>query len=82
MKIQLTDHFSIEGDLNSYTLRYEKTVFDEVKQKEVISRDQWYYSNLRHCLEAFAEKNLVGTKDTTDIINRLEETINLIKNLK
>lgn len=82
MTLQLDDKFYIEGDLNSFTLYYRESYFDKEANKERISRDQWYYSNIKGCLEAYIEKSIVGCTSAKEILDKLEEVKKVIKELK
>lgn len=78
MKLKIDDHFTIEGNLNSFTLFYEEKYFDEDAKKERTSKDNWYYSNFRQCLEAYIEKSIVPCNSAQEILDKLEEVKNII----
>lgn len=78
MVFQIDDKFRIEGSLNSFTLIYEEKYFDKDAKKERTSRDQWYYSNLKNCLEAYIEKSLIGSTSAKEILSKLDEVKNIL----
>lgn len=78
MKFKIDDYFTIEGSLNSFTLLYEEKYFDDKAQKERVSKDQWFYSNFKQCLEAYLDKAVIGHNSAKEILNKLEEIKKLI----
>lgn len=76
--IKLDEHYTIEGDSYNWMLKYEKKSFNG--EKEIVSKDHWYYPNLRHCLKKYLDRSLVECKSIEEVIEAIDTVNNKIDN--
>ena len=83
MKIQLDNDFSIEGDSNSYTLKYKHRQ-DKLNSRgeNIYTRDYWYYPTIKLCLEAYLDKSPTGSTSVEQVLAKFEEVKQVINKLK
>ena len=80
--IRLDNNYFIETDANNFTLRFERTLWDEAKKKDVKSTNEWYCRDLSRVLNIYMNECLKPSEDVVSLraeLNRIEELINNIK---
>ena len=79
--MELDKNYRIESDTYNFTLIYESKSFDEKKRKEVTSKDEWYYPDLKLALNKYVNQSLKPCQDALSILDKLNEIELLISNL-
>ena len=74
--MKLDENYSVNNDGTQWVLSFEKPTGEihPKTKKEIISRNQWYYNNLRHSIASYIDKKL---KD----VDTVDETILELKRL-
>jgi len=80
--MKLDENYQITTDSNNFVLRYEKMIYDEVKQKDVKSTSQWHCRSLSHALDIYMNEGFRGCEDITSLRAELERVEELIKTVK
>jgi Sec7-like guanine-nucleotide exchange factor len=80
--MKLDENYRIETDTNNFTLVYESKKFDEVKKKEFTSKDEWHYPELKYALIKYLNQSLKPCKSIKDVLSKISELEQLIKNTK
>ena len=81
--IKLDNNFSIETDSNNFVLKFEKET-GEIHSKTgnpIISKNQWFYGNLKGCLIKYSNESLKDCQDIKEVLSRLDEIEALIKSI-
>lgn len=79
--MKLDENYRIETDTYNFTLVYESKAFDEVKKKEVISKDEWHYPELKYALTKYMNQSLKSCTSIQEVLYKINEVELLIKSL-
>lgn len=81
--IVLDENWKIDTSGGTATLLYEKEGEVNPKtNKPSVSRDTFYYSTIKQALVGYSNRSINVCKDTGEILKKLDEIEELIKNLK
>lgn len=80
--IKLDENYKMVSDNHNWTLEFESVRFDEEKQKEVKSKDEWHYPTIQGCLEKYVNQSGKKTESTEELINHLKDLKLIIKSIK
>jgi hypothetical protein len=80
--IKLDEFFRIETDSNNFTLIREKKKFDEKKQKEYISKDEWYYPRIDLCLTKYVNESIKVAENIQELRDIYVKITSIIENVK
>lgn len=81
MRLKLDEYFRIEADTSSFVLKYEcDTGRLNGKGEPIISRDQWYYPNIKLCLDGYVDKaiGVANFSSAEEIITKYDEVLSKI----
>lgn len=71
--MKLDENYRIETDTNNFTLVYESKTFDEKKKKEVTSKDEWHYPDLKTALIKYVNQCLKPCESIKEVLIRISE---------
>lgn len=71
----LDDNYTLENSEIQWTLKYSKTYFDKNKQKEVTSKNEWYFNKISDALNYYIDKKLKACEDVEDAIKTILNSI-------
>lgn len=71
----LDDNYTLENSEIQWTLKYSKTYFDENKQKEVTSKNEWFFNKMSDALNSYIDKKLKACEDVEDAIKTILNSI-------
>lgn len=77
--MQLDDNYYLEKNDIQWTLKYSKTYFDENKQKEVTSKNEWFFNNISHALNSYIDKKLKASETVDMAIQLLADSVRKLK---
>jgi len=89
MQLYLDENFHIETDSNNFILKFSNTYIGKDKKtnkdKEITSKDEWYFPKLSQALETYFNESLKRSDSEliTDLyieVKRVEALIKTIKN--
>jgi hypothetical protein len=82
--IKIDEHYSIDKDTYNWILRYEKKsiVEKDGEEKEVTSRDQWYFGYIEGCLERYVDCRMKEATTMPHALAMVDILINKIKEVK
>ena len=80
--IKLDENYKMVSDNHNWTLEFESIRFDEEKQKEVKSKDEWHYPSIQGCLKKYLDQSGKNSNSIDELIEKLNEIYLVIKNLK
>jgi hypothetical protein len=80
--MELDKNYRIESDTYNFTLIYESKSFDEKKQKEVISKVEWYYPDLKSALNKYLNQSLKPSQNALSVLDKLNQIELLISKIK
>jgi hypothetical protein len=78
--IKLDECYSVSTERDSVILRYE-CITDKISPKSgefEVSRDIWYYPNIKLALVKFLSESAADNKDVKSILRRIDEVEKLI----
>lgn len=79
--VELDENFSLHTDSLCTTLKYQ-LVHDTIikgETKEVTSRDEWYYPDIKFALKGYLQKSLRPVSSVEGFISKLEAVEQLIQ---
>lgn len=79
--IKLDDCYTVSTERDSVILRYE-CVSDKISKKSgefEITRDMWYYPNLKLALVKYLSESAADNTDVKQILKRIDEVEKLIE---
>lgn len=76
--MQLDENYSLEMDTYNFTLKYKNVYFDDKKNKEVTSIDEWHFPNLNGALNKYMNECFKPLQEVKDLFNELKRVENLI----
>ena len=71
----LDDNYTLESSETQWTLKYSKTYWDESKQKEVTSKNEWFFNKISDALNSYIDKKLKACEDVEDAIKTILNSI-------
>lgn len=78
--IKLDEFYTIEPDISSWNLRYEKVGPERNAKGELkVSKDMTFHPNIKHALETYADKVLKPCKSIGEVLAKIVETQELIR---
>jgi len=86
--MKLNENYSIEFDENNAVLVFKEIRIKKPKKNEMQdcgmtyeAIERFYYPNVKTCLNAFIQKDLHGSTDVLNILNRIDKLEKIISNL-
>jgi len=80
--IKLDENYKMVSDNHNWTLEFESVRFDEEKQKEVKSTDEWHYPTIQGCLGKYVNQSGKTSKSIDELIEKLNQVSLIIKSIK
>lgn len=77
--MKLDDNYSLIGEENQWTLLYEKKYFDEKKNKEVVSRNAYYFNKMSDGINSYIDKKLKEKETISEAIKELKYLLEKLK---
>lgn len=77
--MQLDDNFYLEKNDIQWTLKYSKTYWNESKQKEVTSKNEWYFNKISDALNSYIDKKLKASETVDMAIQLLADSVRKLK---
>lgn len=69
--MQLDENYFLENNENQWTLKYVNTYFDSKKNKEVTSRNDYFFYKLSDALNSYIDKKLKASETVSEAIQTL-----------
>lgn len=79
--MKLDDNYSLIGEENQWTLLYEKKYFDEKKNKEVVSRNAYYFNKMSDAINSYIDKKLKEKETISEAIKELNYLLEKLKQI-
>lgn len=80
--IVIDEDYRIEVDAMNTILKYEKVRYDDKKGKDVTSKDQWYYQNVRQALKKYCDLKIGESDSIEGVITKIEKLYTKVDSLK
>lgn len=84
--MKIDNNYSISCDSNGCSLIFQEQrerVNKITAGKESYTfKDQWHYLSVPQCLSKYKDLSLVPCKDLKEVMNKLDEVTELIRNIK
>lgn len=81
--IKLDDNWKIDTSNQTATLLFEENKgLNEKTGKDTISKDMFFYATVKQALTAYANRSLNVCESAEEILKKLDEIEQTIKNLK
>lgn len=79
--MKLDDNYTLESSEQQWTLKYENKYFDEKQQKEVTTKNEYFFSTISGALNSYVDKKL-KVAETVDeaVVGLLDSLIRIRKN--
>lgn len=77
--MQLDDNFYLEKNDIQWTFKYSKTYWNESKQKEVTSKNEWYFNKISDALNSYIDKKLKASETVDMAIQLLADSVRKLK---
>ena len=74
--MKLDENYTLVGDEYQWTLYYEKKYYDNVKKKEVTSKNTYYFKNMKDAINSYIDKKLKEKETVSDAIDELKKLLN------
>jgi hypothetical protein len=71
--MKLDENYRIETDAYNYTLVYECKKFDQLKKKEIHSKAEWHYPELKHALVKYMNESLKTCESIKEVFLKIDE---------
>lgn len=75
-KTKIDEYYSVSADSGNFILHYERTYFDETKQKDVLSSREFYCVDIKHVMKVYQRECLRNNFDQLENINYIIEIVN------
>ena len=72
--MKLDKNYTLIGDESQWTLYYEKKYYDDIKKKEVTSKNTYYFKNMKDAINSYIDKKLKET--VSEVIEELKILLN------
>jgi len=80
--ITLDQNYRIETDAYNFTLKSEIKSFDEKKNKEVTSKNEWHFPTLSGALNKYVNECFRPSESVSELKYRVENLEKLISTIK
>jgi len=82
--IKLDQYYALTADANNWTLNYarEKEIIKDGVTKTVTERDTFYYPLITMALRKYLDESVKDCSDIKEVLSKIEEVHNTIKNIK
>ena len=80
--IVIDEDYRIEVDAMNTMLKYKKVSYDEVKKKNVTSKDHWYYQSVNQVLKKYCDLKIGESDSIEELISKIEELHTKVDSLK
>lgn len=77
--MKLDENYTLVGDEYQWTLYYEKKYYDNVKKKEVTSKNTYYFKNMKDAINSYIDKKLKEKETVSDAIDELKKLLDKLK---
>ena len=74
--MKLDENYTLIGDESQWTLYYEKKQYDNVKKKEVTSKNTYYFKNMKDAINSYIDKKLKEKETVSEVIEELKVLLN------
>ena len=74
--MKLDKNYTLIGDESQWTLYYEKKYYDNVKKKEVTSKNTYYFRNMKDAVNSYIDKKLKEKETVLEAIEELKILLN------
>ena len=74
--MKLDENYTLIGDESQWTLYYEKKYYDNVKKKEVTSKNTYYFKNMKDAINSYIDKKLKEKETIHEVIEELKILLN------
>ena len=74
--MKLDENYTLIGDEYQWTLYFEKKYFDEKKKKEVVSKNTYYFKNMKDAINSYIDKKLKEKETVLEVIEELKILLN------
>lgn len=81
-KLVLDENYSVEMDSYNFTLKYKKSVYDELKKKDVATSNEWHFPTFQSALGKYLNeciRPLESIQALNAELQRIEKLITTIK---
>ena len=75
----LDENYSLIGEENQWTLYFEKKYFDDKKNKEVVSKNTYYFNKMSDAINSYIDKKLKEKETVSDAIDELKKLLDKLK---
>lgn len=79
--MKLDENYSLQGKPSEWRLEKHEATTNS-KGEAIVSRDTWHHVDIRTALKRYVSETLKPSDDAKQIIAKLDEIDDLIKNLK
>lgn len=80
--MELDQNYSLEMDSYNFTLKYKCTYFDDKKNKNVTSTDEWHFPNLKGAINKYLNESFKPCKSIIEFSKELDRAETLISKIK
>ena len=74
--MKLDKNYTLIGDESQWTLYYEKKYYDNVKKKEVTSKNTYYFNKMKDAINSYIDKKLKEKETVSEAIKELKTLLN------
>ena len=74
--MKLDKNYTLIGDESQWTLYYEKRYYNEEKKKEVVSKNTYYFKNMKDAINSYIDKKLKEKETVSEAIEELKTLLN------
>ena len=74
--MKLDENYTLVGDEYQWTLYYEKKYYDDIKKKEVTSKNTYYFKNMKDAINSYIDKKLKEKETVLEAIEELKILLN------
>lgn len=74
--MKLDENYTLIGDESQWTLYYENKYYDNVKKKEVTSKNTYYFKNMKDAVNSYIDKKLKEKQTVSEAIEELKTLLN------
>ena len=74
--MKLDENYTLIGDEYQWTLYYEKKYYNKEKKKEVVSKNTYYFKNMKDAINSYIDKKLKEKETIHESIEELKTLLN------